>query len=305
MKKLLPVITFIFLLTAAVYAAEPFYPKPTGYVVDTIGILSPEQKSSLTSMIEFIKQNTTAEIAIVIVNTTFPETIESYAVKLFEQWGIGKKEQDNGILILVALADRKARIEIGYGLEPYITDAAAGRIIREEISPRFKEEKYFDGLWNALNRLALEIPSSKEGEISKARSNFLGYIILATIVVFLWVVGIAAALFASINKKELRKIKKRSFALNVLKESGAVIALAFMIFLFFILSFFKILNTWIFIILFVIFIIILIFLSINRLTGFGGFGPGRGYGGGFGGFGGGGGGFGGGRSGGGGASGGW
>ena len=75
-------------------------------------------------------------------------SIEQAAVALFEQWGVGKKGKDNGILLLAAMKERKLRIEVGYGLEPIIPDGLAGEIIRISIAPRFKEGRFGDGLYS-------------------------------------------------------------------------------------------------------------------------------------------------------------
>jgi uncharacterized protein len=75
-------------------------------------------------------------------------------VKLFKRWGIGQKGKDNGVLLLVALKDRKARIEVGYGLEPVLPDALAGRVLDEELFPAFRKGRYADGLLAAARRIA-------------------------------------------------------------------------------------------------------------------------------------------------------
>lgn len=79
------------------------------------------------------------------------DTIENFAVRLFEQWKIGKKGKDNGVLLLIAINERKLRIEVGYGLESTITDGKAGEIIREVITPEFKKNNYYEGILNKIS----------------------------------------------------------------------------------------------------------------------------------------------------------
>lgn len=133
------------------------YPQPVGLVTDTAGMLSNEESNALESDLISFQQQTGNEIAIVTVASLEGEPIEDYAVELFERWGIGQKEKDNGILILVSRDDREVRIEVGYGLEGSLNDAAAGRIIREVVVPAFREERYGEGLASAVREIQLEI----------------------------------------------------------------------------------------------------------------------------------------------------
>ncbi|MGA1863593.1 MAG: TPM domain-containing protein [bacterium] len=125
---------------------EPAFPKPRGYVTDLAGLLTPQTASHLENLITYINQKTTAEVAVVILNSIGPYTIEDYAVRLFEDWGIGRKGKDNGVLLLVAVMERRVKIEVGYGLEGAITDGTAGEIIRQIITPDFKKGLYDQGL---------------------------------------------------------------------------------------------------------------------------------------------------------------
>jgi uncharacterized protein len=126
------------------------YPSPTGYVNDFANILSPGDIARLNNEITAIEKNTTVEIAIVTVDSLQGVSVEEYAVKLFEKWGIGKKEKDNGLLILISKNDREYRIETGYGLEGTINAARAGRIGRDILEPNFKNGEYGKGLYEAV-----------------------------------------------------------------------------------------------------------------------------------------------------------
>src|SRR5262249_12642103 len=89
-------------------------------------------------------------IAVATVPTLEGDTVESYSVELFKRWGVGKKGKDNGVLILVAPSEHKTRIEVGYGLESQLTDGTCGEIIREEMLPAFRQNKYGPGLVAAV-----------------------------------------------------------------------------------------------------------------------------------------------------------
>ena len=127
---------------------------PQGYVNDFAGVIPPSEEAVLTSIISELEQKTTAEIAVVTIPTLGNWSLETFAVDLFEKWGIGKKDKDNGVLILVAYSDRKIRIEVGYGLEGVITDRIAGMIIRQKMAPYFQENKFGIGLIQASATVA-------------------------------------------------------------------------------------------------------------------------------------------------------
>jgi len=127
-------------------AQQVSYPAASGYVVDQSGIIDSEAQSRLEAWILELKQKTSAEVAVVTVDSTEPLPIEEYAVNLFQRFGIGQKGKDNGVLLLVAYKDRDMRIEVGYGLEGAITDAQSSQIINAIMAPEFKEGHFSDGI---------------------------------------------------------------------------------------------------------------------------------------------------------------
>lgn len=166
---------FLFIIAAALlqalslnsYAGEPVFPEYTGYVNDFAGVLSYENKHALMAMAGDLERRTTAQMAIVIVNTTQPLDIESYAVGLFEKWGIGAKGKDNGVLLLVALRDRAMRIEVGYGLEGAIPDALAKIIITKYITPSFKAGDFNAGIATGAVGIAKLVAKEYNVELSE------------------------------------------------------------------------------------------------------------------------------------------
>lgn len=136
--------------------SEVFYPEPTNYAVDSAGVLTPEQLLNLNKRLEGI-DNGTRQYAVLIVKTTAPLSIEQYAIKLAEKWKVGHETLDNGAIIIIATKDRKVRIEVGYGLEQYIPDSVAGRIIDEKMISSLKTSDWYGAVLGAINGLEEKI----------------------------------------------------------------------------------------------------------------------------------------------------
>lgn len=130
------------------------YGRPDGYVTDRAGLISPGAKEKISLLIGELESKTGAQIAVATMATLEDGEIKSAAVSIFKEWGIGKKGKDNGILILLALKERKVDIEIGYGLERVITDGMAGEIIRTIMGPAFKAGDYDTGFYKAVEAIA-------------------------------------------------------------------------------------------------------------------------------------------------------
>lgn len=132
-------------LSAQEAGPETAFPELTGRVVDSAGILSPEDRAALEATLAQLEQETTVQVVVASV-PRIEGAIEDYSLRLAEHWGIGQAETDNGALVLVSIEDRRARIEVGYGLEGAIPDGLAGRIIRHELAPHFASGEYALGL---------------------------------------------------------------------------------------------------------------------------------------------------------------
>lgn len=138
--------TALALVTAAVPALAQTFPAHVGKVNDFAIVLTPAQRDLLESDLAALERETSAEVAVVTVASLDGRSIEEYATALFNEWGIGKADRDNGVLVLVSPADRAMRIEVGYGLEPVLPDGLAGAIIRETFLPRFRDGRMADGV---------------------------------------------------------------------------------------------------------------------------------------------------------------
>lgn len=115
-------------------------------VTDLTGTLTGAQVAQLESSLLAFEQRKGSQIVVLIVPTTQPEAVEQYAIRVAEQWKIGRKKVDDGAILVVAKDDRALRIEVGYGLEGALNDATSKRIIEEVIVPRFKQGDYFGGI---------------------------------------------------------------------------------------------------------------------------------------------------------------
>ena len=138
--------SFAFAQPVSSEAGSVSYPQASGYVVDQSGIIDSAAQSRLQAWILELKQKTTAEVAVVTVDSTEPLSIEEYAVNLFKRFGIGQRGKDNGVLLLVAYKDHRMRIEVGYGLEGAITDAYSSRINSTIMTPEFKAGNFSEGI---------------------------------------------------------------------------------------------------------------------------------------------------------------
>lgn len=131
--------------------------KPAGFVNDFASLLKPETVSSLENTLQSFSDTTGNQIVVVTVATLGDESVETSSEKLFSEWGIGQEKEDNGLLLLVARDEREVRIEVGYGLEPVITDLESSRIIREIIVPAFQKGDYDTGITEAVSRIVSDI----------------------------------------------------------------------------------------------------------------------------------------------------
>jgi uncharacterized protein len=143
--------TLLFLLVAFVSLAEKAVPEHGGrWVHDEAHVLSPGTIAELEAILKAHRDSTSNQIAVLIIPSLEGEDIEGYALRVAEQWKIGQKDRDNGVLFLIALQDKRMRIEVGQGLEGVLTDAMSGRINRNEVAPHFRQGDYDGGVKAAV-----------------------------------------------------------------------------------------------------------------------------------------------------------
>jgi len=141
-------------LGLAVQAQQvPAPPSPPRLVNDLAQVMQPQEVAALEQKLVSYNDSTTSQIAVVTVPTLGGNDIADYAQKLYESWGIGSKNNNNGILVLVAIQEHQARIQTGYGLEGAVPDALAKRIITNTLVPAFRQNQYYAGLDRATDQL--------------------------------------------------------------------------------------------------------------------------------------------------------
>jgi uncharacterized protein len=169
-------------------------PTLSSRVTDDAGVLSGEEVAELDAMLRAHEDTTSNQIVVVTIPTTGGEAIEEYAVRLFEQNGIGTKSNNNGVLLLVAVEDRRVRIEVGYGLEGAVTDAIASLIINNAITPRFREGDYYGGIRAGVS----DIMKASAGEYTaepRESEDVPGGISLGTIIFIVFVMIVIGRMF--------------------------------------------------------------------------------------------------------------
>lgn len=133
--------------------AQIAVPPLTGHVIDQTGTLNAAQQSALEQMLTAFEARKGSQLAVLILPTTAPEAIEPFALRVAEQWKLGRKKVDDGAILLVAKTDRSVRIEVGYGLEGALNDAVSQRIISEIILPHFKQQDFHGGIRAGLEQM--------------------------------------------------------------------------------------------------------------------------------------------------------
>lgn len=151
----------------------PIIPTIHPYVNDFAGVLTQEDINSVNSIAGEIEKNTTVQVAVLTVRTTQPLTIEEYANRVFRENGIGHRDNNNGLLIVAAIDDRRWRIEVGYGLEGTINDAKAGDIGRTYLTPYFQENQYGVGLLSAVSSIGKIVQGSDDPYLISTQNNYL------------------------------------------------------------------------------------------------------------------------------------
>ena len=156
------VVSLLLTLAAVTAAAAQDIPYLTGRVVDDAGVLSEDARAKLDATLKAHEDATTNQIVVLTVPTIGSESIENYAVKVFERWKLGQKGKDNGVLIVVVPQDRKMRIEVGYGLEPTLTDGFCGDVIRGWMTPSFKAGNYDKGIEDGVAAIVARLDGQPE-----------------------------------------------------------------------------------------------------------------------------------------------
>jgi uncharacterized protein len=174
--------------------------QPTSDVNDYAGLLSAEEAAALEARCRLLREKTGAQLAVVTLKSLEGGQIDDFANKLFARWKIGQQDKKNGLLLLVAMEDRKSRIEVGYGLEPIIPDVLAGRILDHDLKPQFRQQKYAEGLAAAVNSLC-ELVERNEPADRAALEVENGFGDTLSAIAFLTVFVLIGAVIAGIGQE--------------------------------------------------------------------------------------------------------
>ncbi len=155
------------LLVAAVPASAQTLPKFTGFVVDDANVLPPDVEVSLTQKLDQLQKDTKRQVVVATVPSLQGYPIEEFGNKLIRAWGVGLKDANNGAILLVAPNDRKVRIEVGYGLEPFLTDAFSSVTINQQVLPRFKAGDIPGGIVAGTDAIIAQLRASPEEQQAK------------------------------------------------------------------------------------------------------------------------------------------
>lgn len=192
------------LVLLAAFAVAPFAlaytspGSPVGFVNDFAGVLSDEAKRGLESELANFEQTTSNEIVVATVPTMGGDYIENYAAKLFEEWGIGKKDKDNGVLLVLSIEERKMRIEVGYGLEGALPDSIAQDILNNEMAPLLKAGDYGGAVTAGVQAIEQAIKgeyaasSAKSGNLSALLSQNAEALFIFGLILFQFFAAILA-----------------------------------------------------------------------------------------------------------------
>lgn len=148
---------------------------PKGRVSDYTDTLSPNEISALNKKLADFEEQTTNQIAVLIIPSLEGDNLEDYSIRLADKWKIGQKGKDNGVILLIVKNDRKIRIEVGYGLEAVLPDGLAGSIIRDEIAPLFRKAQFFAGINRGVDAIMKATSSAVDATTPKRRESRTNY----------------------------------------------------------------------------------------------------------------------------------
>ncbi|RLA63714.1 MAG: hypothetical protein DRQ88_11115 [Epsilonproteobacteria bacterium] len=177
-------ILLLFILSFSLQAKE--VPPLTGPIIDRANLITDKKQMALSRGLKKYKKQTGNQLQILTINSLDDETLEGYSIKVVDKWQLGDKEKDNGILLLVALKERKMRIEVGQGLEGDLPDALAGRII-SQVVPYFKKANYEQGIILGTSLIIKILGGDHKAlKTRERRSEFTSYLPIVFIMLWFW-----------------------------------------------------------------------------------------------------------------------
>ena len=181
-------------------AAQVPVPALTGHVIDQSGTLSAEQKSSLEQTLTAFEARKGSQLAVLMIASSAPEEIEQYALRVAEQWKLGRKKIDDGAILVVAKNDRTLRIEVGYGLEGALNDATSKRIISEVMLPRFKQQDFYGGITAGVEQIIRVIEGEPLPALAEKPADNIGDFRQYAPIVFILALAVGGVLRAALGR---------------------------------------------------------------------------------------------------------
>lgn len=164
-------ILFVFILLAGLIFAQPQIPTITKYATDLTNTINSSDLQNLNRQLQIFEENTSNQIVFVMIPSLEGDDVANVAYEIASKNKIGSKKNDNGVLFLVAKNDRKMRIEVGYGLEGALPDALASSILRNEVKPYFKKNRYAEGIFSGLNAIVKATKGEYKGRGRKQKKD--------------------------------------------------------------------------------------------------------------------------------------
>lgn len=195
-KKLTASIILFAVITVFISAVE--VPSLTGRINDYADVLDAGTESKLTGYLKRLEDQTGIQLAVLTVPTIEDESIEGFSMRVAEKWQLGQKGEDNGILITLALAEHKIRIEVGYGLEGVLTDAQSGLILRNAIIPKFKDGDYSEGIDAGVSNivgLILDDEELLDKDVLKENKGdgYVAFVFIGIWIIFVILIAVTSA----------------------------------------------------------------------------------------------------------------
>jgi len=187
------------LISAGASFAEPTFPPLTGRVVDEAGLLTAQERAELVDELAAIEAKSTDQVAVVTLKSLQGYPIEDFGYQLGRHWGIGQKGKDNGLLLIIAPNERKVRIEVGYGLEPVMTDAMSKLIIDNAILPELRKGDFPAGIRAGVRDIKDVLLGDAEAVKERAQQRATHYTTLQIIIFLFWLAIVLFVLWAIIR----------------------------------------------------------------------------------------------------------
>jgi len=180
--------------------AQVSVPPLRGHVTDQTGTLTEEQKASLEQTLTALEARKGSQLAVLMLASTAPQAIEQYALRVAEQWKLGRKKVDDGAILVVAKDDRTVRIEVGYGLEGALNDATSKRIISETIVPRFKSQDFYGGIAAGIGQIIRVIDGEPLPEPARQPAGNIGDVRQYAPILFILALAVGGVLRAALGR---------------------------------------------------------------------------------------------------------